>query len=144
MRAVDLVNRNVIVTRSCNAASDSLAVAADKLFPRICPAIARIDMAALFINEEEPKMPVSVFTGCCEDGVVFGELNNMIQLKNRVINFDHDTPPLDVVSGELLGVRSPEVGAKSLLITTIAANILPATEGIVCSWVKFLIVLIIF
>ncbi len=139
--SVDLVDWNVVVSRSGDAADNSLAIVPVKLLPRIRPSVPCIDITGRLVNEEETDVSVSVFSRRSKDGVVIGELDNMVEFEDVIVEFNHGTPPSNiVVIGAPTGVSSsPEVwGLLNAPINNIAAN--PKTTATVvlrtCGWVN--------
>jgi len=118
------------------ASNNPVTLAAVKLLPRVNPAITCINITGRTINKEYTHMAVAIFTGCCEDGVVFEEIHDVIDFKNVIIDRNHFAPPVIFCTKRLPRVRTPEVRGWKTPGNKIAAEPVPATVGWPCGWVN--------
>jgi hypothetical protein len=90
---INPIDRDVICPGLGNLIPDDIGVVWIKMFPGVCPAVAGIDIVGITIDEEDPKMVVTVVTGGCEDGVVLCKFNDVVELEFGVVEFNHFAPP---------------------------------------------------
>ncbi len=120
---VDFVDWNT-VSRFDNLDTNELAVCANKFLPTIGTTIASIDCSGNIIDEKDPEMAVTAFTGSSESSVVLSEINDVVN--TDFINLDRTpgAPPFNyiIVEAATRGVDPLEEGFCATPTIKLAAN----------------------
>jgi len=148
---VNAIRRNLVNTRLGDTVADGISRCSNDLLPGIRPAIARINVASRFINEEDPKAVTIVVASCRKERVILVENHEMIE--PELFEFDRaHGAPLFLPELALVVRGAPRMGSVPLevfgdipapLLTTIAvdsertATVAPRTNGLVDLIVSF-------
>jgi hypothetical protein len=100
-------------------------------------------VASRLIDKEKPDVSVTVLARSSKYCVVSSKLNDVVKLKNTVVNLNHGAPPSIVVMRAPMRVNPRRYGViRTPPITTVAVSAIPATEGAIYGWVKVIFVIV--